>query len=755
VRFKSVFLLFVFSLVFQSNGWSQNNDTILIQKKKEKELSKKNVKKTDSIGLNNVHYFFGKNMEKDHHIAINKGWRYINEDNPNVSKNDFVDTTYSIIRINKHLDSFQLGQPRVVWIRKIIKADSVFLTEMAQLSIAVNGAAVVYIDNQKVLEIGDLKKNLEKSDIFTTKTTFYQALMLKDTNTHVLAIKFLLPTKSHINHLQSLPAINADIIFKDNVIPETYMTMYLAGKIKGISGAIYIMMALIHFFFYYLFRTQRFNLHFCIGMILFGIFFLNAPSQEENSSFWSFTMKSYLRDILFHLGHLVLLSTTYEFVDFPKKKLFWSVVVLWIIVVTLKYLGILPSYAMPILGLLIIINYIYIINRSSKQNNMHGFIVQRALAYFAIFFLILMVTIVVLFFVSYYYSMNLHIGEESFLFQIFGLAIIVGPPLMLSGSITFSLAKEYLRAAEGLKFKITEVEKLARENQAILSSQNTLLEEQVAIRTNDLNKSIQDLKNTQKQLIQSEKMASLGELTAGIAHEIKNPLNFVNNFSEINIELLDELSQEISKGNLTEIDELKSQIKENLSKISMHGKRADNIVKSMLEHSRNNSTGVKDSISINRLIEENVNLAFHGIRAKDKSFNTKISLDLDSTISNIKVMPQDIGRVIINLTTNAFHAVNQKLLESKAKGEAYEPTVTVKTSQNDNETTISIKDNGTGIPKEIIEKIFQPFFTTKPTGQGTGLGLSLTYDIIDAHGGSIKVLSEEGQGTEFIITLPC
>jgi two-component system, NtrC family, sensor kinase len=754
VKLKSFFFFILIFFAVQSIGWCKEGDTLIAVTIGDSKEYKKDSRKSDSIGQNNIHYFFGKNMENHKHISINKGWRFIDDNNPDVSKVDFIDTTFSIIRINRHLDSFELDKSRVVWLRKVIKVDSVFLKEMAQLSIEVNGAAVVYIDNIKVLEIGDFKKNLEKSDIFTTKTTFYQALMLRDTNEHVLAIKLLLPTKSHINHLSSLPAINANIIFKDNEIPMTYTSMYLAGKIKGISGAIYIMMALIHFFFYYLFRTQRFNLHFCIAMILFAIYFLNAPSQEENASFWSFTLKTYFRDILYHLGHLVLLSTTYEYVNFPKKKLFWSVVVLWIIVVTLEYLGILPSYAMPILGLLVIINYIYIINRSSKQDNMHGFIVQRALGYFAAFSLILMLIILILFFVSYSYELDLHLGKENFLVQVFSLAIVVGPPLMLSGSITFSLAKEYLRAADGLKLKIIEVEKLARENQAILYSQNTLLEEQVAVRTNDLNKSIEDLKNTQKQLIQSEKMASLGELTAGIAHEIKNPLNFVNNFSEINIELLDELSQEISKGNLAEIDELKSQIKENLSKITMHGKRADNIVKSMLEHSRNN-TGIKDSVSINRLIEENVNLAFHGIRAKDKSFNTKISLDLDKTISNIEIMPQDIGRVIINLTTNAFHAVHLRLNESKAKDEVYEPTVVVKTAQNDTETTISIKDNGTGIPKEIIDKIFQPFFTTKPTGQGTGLGLSLTYDIINAHDGNIKVLSEEGQGTEFIITLPC
>lgn len=258
-----------------------------------------------------------------------------------------------------------------------------------------------------------------------------------------------------------------------------------------------------------------------------------------------------------------------------------------------------------------------------------------------------------------------------------------------------------------------------------------------------------ELKATQAQLIQSEKMASLGELTAGIAHEIQNPLNFVNNFSEVNIELIEELKSQQSNLKNDEVDKLLDDIASNEEKINHHGKRADAIVKSMLQHSRQTS-GTKEPTDINALCDEYVRLSYHGIRAKNKSFEAKFETYFDNSIGKINVVPQDIGRVILNLINNAFYAVSEK---KKLNPDHYEPTVIVSTKKLGDKVEIKVKDNGNGIPKSIKEKIFQPFFTTKPTGQGTGLGLSLSYDIVKAHGGTIKVESEEGQGTTFIITL--
>ncbi len=266
---------------------------------------------------------------------------------------------------------------------------------------------------------------------------------------------------------------------------------------------------------------------------------------------------------------------------------------------------------------------------------------------------------------------------------------------------------------------------------------------------------LSELQTTQKQLIQSEKMASLGELTAGIAHEIQNPLNFVNNFSDVSSELLDEMNAEIAKGDFAEAKLIANDIKQNLEKINHHGKRADAIVKGMLQHSRS-SSAVKEPTDINALADEYFRLAYHGLRAKDKSFNATMKTDYDETIGNINIIPQDIGRVILNLFTNAFYVVDEKKKARQAElvETGYEPTVSVSTKKVGDKVLISVKDNGPGIPQKILDKIFQPFFTTKPTGQGTGLGLSLSYDIVKAHGGEIIVKTKEGEGSEFIIQLP-
>lgn len=324
--------------------------------------------------------------------------------------------------------------------------------------------------------------------------------------------------------------------------------------------------------------------------------------------------------------------------------------------------------------------------------------------------------------------------------------------------ITYRKQKKALLAE---KVKALEREKEFQITQSIKAQ----LEIDVAERTaelvkqkEELEKALVDLKAAQSQLIQSEKMASLGELTAGIAHEIQNPLNFVNNFSEVSQELIDEMNQEIEKGDLLEVKAIALDIKQNLEKIHHHGSRADNIVKGMLQHSRTN-LGEKTPTDINVLADEYLRLSYHGLRAKDKSFNADFKTELQSNLPKINVVPQDIGRVLLNLINNAFYAVNE-FRKKINNSEEYNPSVTVSTSINDkgNEIIIKVADNGPGIPKQVKDKIFQPFFTTKPTGQGTGLGLSLSYDIVKAHGGELKVESPypggSGKGTVFIVRLP-
>ena len=316
------------------------------------------------------------------------------------------------------------------------------------------------------------------------------------------------------------------------------------------------------------------------------------------------------------------------------------------------------------------------------------------------------------------------------------------------------ITKKQRKALEEERKKTQEIEREIAVNEKIKEA----LEVKVAQRTSaltlqkeELEKTLTELKSTQALLIQSEKMASLGELTAGIAHEIQNPLNFVNNFSEVSNELIDEMNTELAIGNHQLAIEIANDIKGNLEKINHHGKRADAIVKGMLQHSRSSSS-IKEPTDINALCDEYLRLSYHGLRAKDKSFNATIKTDFDTSLEKVNIIPQDIGRVILNLLTNAFYVVDEK---KKTGVEGYEPIVSISTKNVEGKTLISVEDNGNGIPQKVLDKIFQPFFTTKPTGQGTGLGLSMSYDIVTkAHGGELTVETKEGQGTVFIISLP-
>jgi signal transduction histidine kinase len=318
-----------------------------------------------------------------------------------------------------------------------------------------------------------------------------------------------------------------------------------------------------------------------------------------------------------------------------------------------------------------------------------------------------------------------------------------------------ALAKERkLRLEEEEQHRIIEARKMELEN--LVAERTSELQQQ----KEELEEALAELRETQNQLIQKEKMASLGELTAGIAHEIQNPLNFVNNFSEVTVELLEELKNgaldKLPQKDKSEVNELLDDLTQNLQKITHHGKRADAIVKGMLQHSRA-STGIKEPIDINALADEYLRLSYHGLRAQDKTFNATIETNFSDDIGQIQIIPQDIGRVLLNLFTNAFHSVAEK---SKKASETFNPTVSVSTKKIYNSEVesdvveIIVRDNGLGIPESVVDKIFQPFFSTKRTGEGTGLGLSISYDIITAHGGEINVETREGEGAEFIIQLP-
>ncbi len=337
-------------------------------------------------------------------------------------------------------------------------------------------------------------------------------------------------------------------------------------------------------------------------------------------------------------------------------------------------------------------------------------------------------------------------GSDSLILLLY-TGLFLSPPL----SLLIYVAMRFREIITEVRTAAKQVVQLSEEKKEQAINQQRILQEEVNRQTAEIRNTLNELKSTQSQLIQSEKMASLGELTAGIAHEIQNPLNFVNNFSEVNKEMIAEMKEEIAKGNYDEVKIIADDIETNQEKINHHGKRADAIVKSMLEHSRI-STGVKEPTDINKLAEEYLRLAYHGLRAKDKNFNTEMKTDFDESIGKINIVPQDIGRVLLNLINNAFYAVSERLRQAQPDSH-YEPTVNVSTKKINDKVEIKVTDNGNGIPQNIVDKIFQPFFTTKPTGQGTGLGLSLSYDIVKAHGGEITVETTGGSGSTFIIIL--
>ena len=319
-------------------------------------------------------------------------------------------------------------------------------------------------------------------------------------------------------------------------------------------------------------------------------------------------------------------------------------------------------------------------------------------------------------------------------------------------SLLVYVSMRFKEIIKEVRINAKKVVELSEEKKVLAENQQKILQEEVIKQTAELRNTLENLQSTQAQLIQSEKMASLGELTAGIAHEIQNPLNFINNFSEVNTELISELEEERTKEtrDLENEAEILRDIKENERKINHHGKRADAIVKGMLQHSRS-SGGTREPTDLNILADEFLRLAYHGLRARDKSFNAILETDFDPNLGKVNVVPQDMGRVILNLITNAFYAVNEKQISGV---ENYQPTVKVSTQKTNGKIMLLVHDNGNGIPPAILEKIFQPFYTTKPAGEGTGLGLSLSYDIVTkGHGGELKVKTKEGEGSEFIVLL--
>jgi two-component system NtrC family sensor kinase len=674
--------------------------------------------------------------------TLDQGWKYQKGDDliwaqPSYDDNDWPDVPKNS-NLNKVDDIAIVGENEIVWFRKKIKVDSLF-TEPIIYNIYQTGASEIYLDGKLLHTFGVVSSNPETFLHKSAEDDIFILPLLSDEE-QLLAVRYATGSRdfplynnspSQISiRLATITVLNSPDVSRNNLL-----ALIPVGSDKYlISLGATSLISILFFTLFLFFPKERINGYFALSTFCMSAFLIirNIGHSAESYFFWP----SVSQGIFITVAMLLMLFCIYRIFNREVGFWFWSICILFVLV---NVSGVV--YPINAFGLVVLVYFIMIIVlslRSLKTNRVAALIFICGLGLALVYFIVNLI-------------LGL-LGINSTTFNVYtgGLSF-----MLLPLSIAIYLGFSFSQRSKSLAFQLQAVKKLSSENTKILSEQKSTLEKEVTQRTADLKSSLENLKATQSQLIQSEKMASLGELTAGIAHEIQNPLNFVNNFSEVSNELIDEMNEEIEKGNLDEVKLIASDIKQNLEKINHHGKRADGIVKGMLQHSRT-STDKKEPTDINKLADEYLRLAYHGLRAKDQSFNATLKTDYDVNVGELDVIPQDLGRVILNLITNAFYACSKKKSSfPKAEKEKYEPQVSISTKKNKNSLEIKVTDNGNGMSEAVKEKIFQPFFTTKPTGEGTGLGLSMSYDIISkSHEGELKVETIIGEGTTFTIILP-
>jgi signal transduction histidine kinase len=722
----------------------------------------------------------GDHLPTNHMLVLDSGWTF-RPDGTDVNP-DSIPATSGSIRVDPTQDIVQFLKahpaPLTGWLHNSFTIPKSWPVETYALAVLQTVASEIYLDGKLVAQYGTIAQADQPSREYDPILSPVP-INLVPGKSYAMDVRIGIAAGTRYTTIfeSPNPLFRAEIKpFPAALAEHTRMHVIESGFLR-LNVGINIMLFIVHFFFYILNRQQIANLYlslsglvYIVGYSLQLVYFLYMPNHTD---------RYYLGNVvflLFQLGNTLLFFAVHQFLERKRDLAYWVLVTCFFIALVLN-LSIYPQgwqlggATYQILTSVVIL----LTSLAGLRQNKKG-----ALAFFigSVFSLVCFVKFATMgtFEQDVHFLRQLSTGRYLW-FMFFWLSI--------TASVSAYLAWDFSLTSKALARKLREVKDLSEKNvaiekekQDILAAQNQELERQVLERTAELNQSLNELKATQSQLIQSEKMASLGELTAGIAHEIQNPLNFVNNFSDLNKELIGELQEELKKGDLREASSIAENLKDNEEKINLHGRRADGIVKSMLQHSRA-SGGQKEPTDVNKLVDEYVRLAYHGFRAKHKDFNVKLDLQLDPALGRVPMVAQDIGRVILNLLNNAFQAVEEK---ANTAGPDYQPTVTITSSSpagdpglrpkghpqgNDRSNSaesanppmresaiIRVADNGPGISESIKDKIFQPFFTTKPTGQGTGLGLSLSYDIIKAHHGEINIQSNPGEGSSFTIRLP-
>ncbi len=682
--------------------------------------------------------------------VLDKGWKWQNGDNAEWRLPGFNDSLWLSVDplLDVHHSLPQIPTSSIFWLRLRFFIDSAVLQQQLALLVQQSGASTIYLDGKLIENLGHLDADADK---ITAYDPLFKPILLSAGNNpvHVLAIRYALEKNIHYTTAFAAtrnPLFFAKLQYAQYAVDNFHRNgIVMSGYYFFVIG-LFFLLALIHSGYYFFGKAQKANLYFALYAICYIAYILCPLVIDHHSVYLKYYSLTASLLLIILVGPL-LLTAIYDLLGAKKDWFYKTIPILSIISVFVYFRQYEWGWHIgaDLMSVLVQISIIRVVFKAVYQKKKGA----RLLAAGAVFFLLSFGLFILLTFLF---------PENQLMIRLFFVLGVLSIPLATS----VYLGLEFGFLSLSLKQKLHEVSELSKKNiaqekekQQLLAGQNETLEKQVVERTLALTKSLDELKAAQSQLVQSEKMASLGELTAGIAHEIQNPLNFVNNFSEVSVELIKEMVDEVDKGNTGEVKAIADDLVQNLEKINHHGKRADAIVKGMLQHSRS-SNATKEPTDINKLADEYLRLAYHGLRAKDKSFNATMKTEFDETIGNISIIPQDMGRVILNLITNAFYATNRRKI---TEGQGYEPKVTVSTGSTSTPSggrvvAIKVSDNGGGIPAAIVDKIFQPFFTTKPTGQGTGLGLSLAYDIVKAHGGELKLETKEGEGSTFIIQLP-